>query len=445
MSVDVINPAEFSHCVTIQTICNAKLQALTNDSNITYGDVLSTLFHQEKYRLSDCSYQNENLYFTQDDEPQFLLNEPIKFTNGKADLKLNWTSNYRNHEKPTYELIKKLQQDIGTIKKSNERQKGWDKDHAKSVQEHLTKKYEDKMSQMRQYMDYLLANPTLTINFKFSDDTLKLTFKNQETIANVIEEIRKNLKLDDTTKVTLKKDYNIFSEDKTLMDYLIKNNDTIELDVGRVYNLKIINKLTEVPIEYDIQEYNSATINYILETLKLPTIGIDVMCNDKHVQKKHSIRANKITDNSTIVVILQGKSRYINISIKTLTGKTITIDAMSNDTVYDVKVKVQDKEGIPPDQQRLMLEGKQLEDEMILNDHDIDNESILHMVLCLRGGMYHETSGRDGDYKQLTSCVFSLDNRPSMSYHRLPGKPKKITANKYGYTYTTYCYLDEAF
>ena len=100
----------------------------------------------------------------------------------------------------------------------------------------------------------------------------------------------------------------------------------------------------------------------------------------------------------------------VRVILKTLTGKTKILRCNTATTVNNLKMLIQLTEGIPPDQQRLICQGRQLEDGRLLSDDGVHMDSTIQLVLRLRGGMMSETSGRNGNYEPLTNIFYDLTN-----------------------------------
>lgn len=172
-------------------------------------------------------------------------------------------------------------------------------------------------------------------------------------------------------------------------------------------------------------------------------------------------------DNKNMNMILNIIPRGgMQLFVKTLTGKTVSIEVEEGESIEDVKAKIAEKEGIPPEQQRLIFGGQQLQDSKTLDDYNVGDDATLHLVLRLRGGGcydnsmgYHEVNNdntyvrdhlsglTDEDHEVMTAFLSSqnlnhdgydtlVDDRRETNSDITPVKSKSNTMNHHGDEFT---------
>lgn len=191
---------------------------------------------------------------------------------------------------------------------------------------------------------------------------------------------------------------------------------------GKQFSIKVNNSTTVDQLKKLIVERETVSNDLQLSLIFAGSIlQDDLKLIDRGIRKEAIIhlvyRPSNIQEikSSTIASSKSMTKNHINdetwpIYISTLTGKILTINVTGLTTIYELKELIQDKDGTPPDQQRLIFAGKQLEDHIMLSSYNIMEGTKLHLVLRLSGGMYNETSGKNGNYEPLQSCFILMDD-----------------------------------
>lgn len=199
----------------------------------------------------------------------------------------------------------------------------------------------------------------------------------------------------------------LLKDDRTLEDYDIGRNATICLKVRLRETMQIFLKpLTGRTLTLNVD--SSDTVKAVKRNIQANAGGFPIdeqrlIFKGVELEDGNTLADYAVVKESTVNLVLRLK-KYMQVFVKTLDGRTITLDVERTDTIAAVKRKIQNKEGVSPDMQRLIYQGNSLEDDQTLEDCKVTNEATIHWVLRVGGDLQVLVKTPTGKTLTLSVC-----------------------------------------